>query len=78
MVDKSKFKARHTDGDVHKRKEDDITEDVLVDDTTGETIPSLMGWLSSEKQAERAKLLVEISDEMANLKTHKDAKHRQQ
>ena len=24
MVDKSKFKARHTDGDVH-RKEDDIT-----------------------------------------------------
>lgn len=53
--------------DVHKKKVDSLIEDKLLDDTMyGEIIPSLMGWISSEAQAERTNRLIELSEELAS------------
>lgn len=72
MARTRKIRVGHTPDrveDVHKKKVDSIIEDELMDDTMyGEIIPSLMGWISSEAQAERTNRLVEISAELARAK----------
>jgi|GEM_PF-2832808 len=58
-----------------KKKVDNEIEDELLDDTMyGETIPSLMGWISPEEQQKRANNLIEISKELSEEKDKKMGK----
>lgn len=60
---------------ISKKKVDDILEEELADDTMyGETIPSLMGWESFEEQRKRSDHIIEVSDELTDLKKSKEDK----
>ena len=79
---RKKMRVGHTPDrveDPHKKKVDSLIEDQLLDDTAyGEIIPSLMGWISSEAQEQRASQLVEIAEDLTEEKKMLEKKSKKQ